>query len=140
MQATTTALPDAATLVRDVLDEARRTVGSGPAFAERLRNEGVGPATGLYSQSAVSNWINGRTMPPADVLIAAARIAGIPLDARIHREPPPGSSDVRAPSEAKLQRQIDVLQAQMLEVYGRLGLPWPRDRVRGEMDRREASG
>lgn len=124
-------LPDAAELVRDVLDEARRIVGSGPAFAERLRSQGVGPATGLYSQSAVSNWINGRTMPPADVLIAAARIAGISLDERIHGATVAAGRSGGPAVEPELQRQIDVLQAQMLEVYGRLGLAWPGGEGRG---------
>jgi transcriptional regulator with XRE-family HTH domain len=132
---------DAARLVRDVLDEARRTVGSGPAFAERLQSQGVGPATGLYSQSAVSNWINGRTMPPADVLIAAARIAGISLDARIHAASPPGGAGPREEGETEeLQRQIDVLQAQMMEIYGHLGLAWPGSRSTGSTDRREVAG
>lgn len=130
---------DVAQLVRDVLDDARRAVGSGPAFAERLKDLGVGPATGLYSQSAVSNWINGRTMPPADVLIAAARIAGISLDKRIHPASARDEPERDGIAIVHLQHQIDVLQAQMLEIYGRLGVPWPTADT-GENERRGAVG
>jgi hypothetical protein len=45
-----------------------------------LKGAGVGPDSGAYSESAVSNWIKGRTRPPADVVLAAASLHGLSLD------------------------------------------------------------
>lgn len=67
-------------VVREVLDQARRDAGGGAALATALRAANVGPDSGAYSESAVSNWIKGRTRPPADVVLAAASLYGISLD------------------------------------------------------------
>lgn len=67
-------------VVRDVLDEARRAAGGGAALAAKLKAAGVGPEAGAYSESAVSNWIKGRTRPPADVVLAAAAVYDLSLD------------------------------------------------------------
>jgi transcriptional regulator with XRE-family HTH domain len=119
---------DAAAAVREILEEARRVVGTGPLFAARLHELGVGPEKGQYSESAISNWINGRTMPPADVLLAAATIAGISLDARLL-----GRSTTHTPKQrpgwqgavGRLQTQLDALRSDLIELYGRLGYPMP---------------
>lgn len=66
--------------MRNVLDGARRAAGGGAALAATLRQAGVGPDAGAYSESAVSNWIKGRTRPPADVVLAAASLYGLSLD------------------------------------------------------------
>ncbi len=73
-----TALGEAVT--RQVLEEARRGAGGGAALAAALQDANVGPDSGAYSVSAISNWIKGRTRPPADVLLAAAALYGISLD------------------------------------------------------------
>lgn len=67
-------------VARQVLDEARRAAGGGAALAAALQTANVGPDSGAYSVSAISNWIKGRTRPPADVLLAAAALYGISLD------------------------------------------------------------
>jgi hypothetical protein len=106
----------AAATVREILEEARRVTGSGARLAARLEELGIGPPdTNRYSESAVSNWIRGRTMPPADVLVAASSIAGYPLE-----RPAAGGE----PDE-HLQAQIDALKAAVIDVYGRLGYPRP---------------
>jgi transcriptional regulator with XRE-family HTH domain len=74
-------------VVRDVLDQARRAAGGGAPLALALRSANVGPESGTYSESAVSNWIKGRARPPADVLLAAASLYGISLDTRLGLEP-----------------------------------------------------
>ncbi len=125
---------DAAAAVREILEEARRTVGTGPLFAARLEELGVGPENGRYSESAISNWINGRTMPPADVLLAAATIAGISLDERLLGQPPsPGSSETAPWRDAvdRLQTQLDALRSDLIELYGRLGFPMPQHDLTG---------
>jgi hypothetical protein len=110
-----------ATTVREILEEARRIAGSGQRLAARLEELGIGPPdTNRYSESAVSNWIRGRTMPPADVLVAASLIAGHPLTR-------PGSTPEaavvlhRLEDLDRLQQQVDALRAAIIDLYGRLG-------------------
>ncbi len=67
-------------VTRQVLEEARRAAGGGAALATALQDANVGPDSGAYSVSAISNWIKGRTRPPADVLLTAAALYGISLD------------------------------------------------------------
>jgi hypothetical protein len=96
-----------AEIVRELLEEARRVAGSGPRLAAQLEAMGIGPPdTNRYSESAISNWIRGRTMPPADVLVAASAIAA-------------------QPDAAQLQEQIDALRAAVIDLYGRLGYAMP---------------
>ncbi|WP_309063299.1 DUF5919 domain-containing protein [Streptomyces sp.] len=74
-------------VVREVLDQARRAAGGGAPLAAALRAADVGPESGVYSESAVSNWIKGRARPPADVVLAAASLYGLSLDSRIGLAP-----------------------------------------------------
>jgi transcriptional regulator with XRE-family HTH domain len=106
-----------AEIVRELLEEARRVAGSGPRLAAQLEALGIGPPdTNRYSESAISNWIRGRTMPPADVLVAASQIAGQPV--RL----PLAAAQADA---AQLQEQIDALRAAVIDLYGRLGYTMP---------------
>jgi transcriptional regulator with XRE-family HTH domain len=118
-----------ATTVRDVLETARRVAGSGPLLAARLEELGVGPPdTKRYSESAVSNWIRGRTMPPADVLVAAASIAGLSLDRRLlsRSDNHPSAPNDLSEAVTRLQGEVDALRADLIELYGRLGYAMPR--------------
>src|SRR5262245_57764591 len=131
-----------AVTVREIIEEARRVAGSGNRLAERLQELGIRPAeTTRYSESAVSNWIRGRTMPPADVLVAATLVAGLPLVS-------PGRSGSGERSlqvlelGAELQSQVDALRAAIIDLYGRLGYPMPNlegSHDSGLRDRRAAS-
>jgi transcriptional regulator with XRE-family HTH domain len=78
--------------VSQILEDARRRAGKGPALASRLEQAGVMGRGARYSESSISNWIRGRAMPPADVVLAAAKALGISLDERlgIGREPSDG--------------------------------------------------
>jgi hypothetical protein len=106
----------AAATVREILEEARRVTGSGARLAARLEELGIGPPdTNRYSESAVSNWIRGRTMPPADVLVAASSIAGYPLE-----HPTAGGQ-----MDGRLQDQIDALKVAVITLYGLLGYTRP---------------
>jgi hypothetical protein len=106
-----------AEIVRELLEEARRVAGSGPRLAAQLEAMGIGPPdTNRYSESAISNWIRGRTMPPADVLVAASMIAGQPVGLRL------AAAQADA---AQLQEQIDALRAAVIDLYGRLGYTMP---------------
>jgi transcriptional regulator with XRE-family HTH domain len=115
-----------ATTVREILEEARRVAGSGPRLAARLEELGVGPPdTNRYSESAISNWIRGRTMPPADVLVAATIIAGQPLAGPLSLAESTDALRVLEQGAAKLQYEIDALRAAVIDLYGRLGYPMP---------------
>lgn len=102
-------------IARGVLEQARRAAGGGASLAAALKQAGVGPDSGAYSESAVSNWIKGRTRPPADVVLAAAALHGLSLDAALGSpspapvEAPPGArsdvEDLRA-SVAKLEALV----------------------------------
>ncbi|WP_246221207.1 DUF5919 domain-containing protein [Phytoactinopolyspora mesophila] len=67
-------------VIRGLLMEARRAAGGASALAAALKDAGVGPESGAYSESAVSNWIKGRTRPPADVVLASAALYSLSLD------------------------------------------------------------
>jgi hypothetical protein len=88
---------------RDLLEEARRRAGGGSALATALCEAGVGPESGAYSESAVSNWIKGRTKPHANVLLAACSLYSLSIDRRLAGE---GTSEVEAsqPTESELSR------------------------------------
>jgi transcriptional regulator with XRE-family HTH domain len=115
--AATEAESSPAEIVRELLEEARRVAGSGPRLATQLEAMGIGPPdTNRYSESAISNWIRGRTMPPADVLVAASQIASQPVGL------PLAAAQADA---ARLQEQIDALRAAVIDLYGRLGYAMP---------------
>jgi transcriptional regulator with XRE-family HTH domain len=119
------AAPELAVTVREIIEEARRVAGSGTRLAERLQELGIRPAdTTRYSESAISNWIRGRTMPPADVLVAASLIAGLPL---VTPRSAAAGEHGRQVLElgADLQAQVDALRAAIIDLYGRLGYPLP---------------
>jgi transcriptional regulator with XRE-family HTH domain len=110
--------------IRFVLGEARRVAGGASVLAARLRESGVGPEHG-YSESAISNWVNGRTMPPADVLLAAASLFGLPIDEVLGNEGdgpywPGYPTDEQL---GQLRSAVDKLQAQ---VDAQLGQPEDR--------------
>lgn len=115
-----------AAMVREVMDEARRVAGSGSRLATRLEELGVGPPdTNRYSESAISNWIRGRTMPPADVLVAATIIAGRPMTWTTDEGEAGGPLQLLQDNAAKLQYEVDALRAAIIDLYGRLGYPMP---------------
>ena len=115
-----------ATTVREILEDARRVAGSGSRLAARLEELGIGPPdTNRYSESAISNWIRGRTMPPADVLVAATVIAGQPLTRALAVTESSGTVRDLEDSTAHLQYQVDALRAAVIDLYGRLGYPMP---------------
>jgi len=112
--------------VREILEDARRVAGSGSRLAARLEELGIGPPdTNRYSESAISNWIRGRTMPPADVLVGATVIAGQPI-ARPHSSGAPAGTIRTLEADAvRLQYEVDALRAAVIDLYGRLGYPMP---------------
>lgn len=119
-------------LVREILDDARRHAGTGPLLAQRLEELGAGREQGRYSESAISNWVKGRAMPPADVLLAAAAAASISIDRKL-ADATAGRADEAAPQAPAdleavvhdLRRQLGQVQAQVIDLYARLGFPVP---------------
>jgi hypothetical protein len=124
--ASSRAMTQPATTVREILQDARRVAGSGSRLAARLEELGIGPPeTSRYSESAISNWIRGRTMPPADVLVAATVIAGHPLAWPRDVAESDGATRALQDGTAQLQYQVDALRAAVIDLYGRLGFPMP---------------
>ncbi len=135
---------DWAQLVKDVIEEARRNAGSGPALARLLEQAGVGPDGG-FSESGISNWTKGRTKPPPDVLLAAAWATGISLDRKVSQlaegVDDNAGSDMQA---AALRRELDDLRkglarmdALLMDLYSRTGLEYPHERpADGDRQRR----
>jgi hypothetical protein len=68
-----------AALARRVLIEAERAFETAPALAAAME-----PHLGRrYSDSSIYAYTNERSVPPGDVLLAAARAAGISLDEKL---------------------------------------------------------
>ncbi len=115
--------PEIPSLVRKVMAQARQAAGSGTKFAARLKEFGVGPDDG-YSESAISNWINGRVMPPADVLLAAAAIAGIPFGEEDEPQQTPAEIEQEWRAVIRvLQSQVDELRLEVRSLSGRIVIP-----------------
>ena len=129
---------EATATIRDVIHRARQAIGSGARLAARLRELGIGPDEG-YSESAVSNWVQGRTMPPADVLLAAAGIAGISLGHQGHDSgaPEEATTDWRAIVE-HLQAEVDELRTDVIHLYGQLGMNRPQVAQQPQTTQRKA--
>jgi transcriptional regulator with XRE-family HTH domain len=98
-------------VARQVLDEARRAAGGGAALAAALQTANVGPDSGAYSVSAISNWIKGRTRPPADVLLAAASLYRISLDGPLGLSSTTGGAPTPTPSPVKDTDDVEGLRA-----------------------------
>ena len=136
-------------VVQQVVDEARRKAGSGPALALELQKVGAAPESGRYSESAISNWSKGRAMPPSDVLLAAAFVSGISIDAKLARnateEAGVSLTDSRAIQDlrdqiADLQQKQGRLQALLMDLYARTGQPFPHELLTRDTKISRASG
>lgn len=70
------------TLVSQVVTEILGNVGKPYRLAVMLEEAGyVSPKTGeRYSESNIYAWASGKTAPPAEVLLVAARLAGVSID------------------------------------------------------------
>jgi len=112
-------------LVRRVVVAGRAAAGSGTQFAAQLQRLGISKDGQPYSESAISNWINGRTMPPADVLLAAARLADISIDAGLAAEATDPGSGPKSDDLQELRRDLDSFRTTLIDLYGRLGFPVP---------------
>jgi nucleotide-binding universal stress UspA family protein len=72
-------------VVKDAKDAPR--FGTAQAITAALRKAGItGRGGGEYSDSTVSNWINSQAMPPSDVFLALAVMAGISVDEALRRQ------------------------------------------------------
>ncbi|MEM9655862.1 MAG: hypothetical protein AAGA65_27500 [Actinomycetota bacterium] len=117
--------PDWRAIVGKFIDEGRRTVGNGEALAQELEKLGVGGDKGRYSMSAISNWVKGRTMPPADVLLAVAMVSNQSLDGLV----PGRTAGAAGEGEdvGQLKTELARLQAEMMHLYSRVGEPYERE-------------
>jgi transcriptional regulator with XRE-family HTH domain len=118
--------PDWRAIVGKFVDDGRRTVGNGEALAQELEKLGVGgDKGGRYSMSAISNWVKGRTMPPADVLLAVAMVSNQSLDGLV----PGRAAGAAADGEdvGQLKTELARLQAEMMHLYSRVGEPYDRE-------------
>lgn len=101
-----------AELARQVVREAADSIGTADDLAARMEPH----LRRLYGNSAIYQYVNGRAVPPGDVLLAAAAAAGISLDARIGV----------GPDDA----EVEELRTRLVELAGQMG----------ELQRRPAGG
>jgi hypothetical protein len=65
-----------AKLAVEAMQEAKERAGKASVLVVRME-----PLVGRrYDEDSVSAWIRGRTVPPADALLAAAKVTGISID------------------------------------------------------------
>ncbi len=126
---------DWAQLVQEIVEEARRTAGSGPALAALLEDAGVGPEAGRYSESGISNWIKGRTMPPGDVLLATASVGHISLDQKLTQADAAAEDRSESTEITQLRQELEDLRRQhgrlealLIDLYSRTGQTYPHNR------------
>lgn len=120
--------PDWRAMIGELVDLARKEAGNGEALAQQLEALGVvGERGGRYSMSAISNWVKGRTMPPADVLLAVAIVSGQSLDTRLTTHGHQTPAGAEGENVEGLKSELARLQAEMMHLYSRVGEPYDRD-------------
>lgn len=66
---------------REITEEARRQAGSARRLLDWLEQAGLrSPRGERYALSAVGHWVGGQAIPPGDVMLALADMAGIDVD------------------------------------------------------------
>jgi hypothetical protein len=71
-----------AELAVQAMQEAKERAGKAAVLVARME-----PLVNRrYDEDSVSAWIRGRTVPPADALLAAAKVTGISIDEFLGRE------------------------------------------------------
>ncbi len=124
---TTIEPPDWRAIVGELVEDARRAAGNGEALAQQLEALGIrGERGARYSMSAISNWVKGRTMPPADVLLAVSVASGQSLDAKLGQHLGVAQADAGADIDG-LRAEVARLQAEMIHLYGQMGQTYDRD-------------
>ncbi len=91
-----------AVVARQVLVEAERALDKADALARAMEPH----LHRRYSDSAIYAYTNERSVPPGDVLLAAALAAGISLDEKLGLARPP----------TETRREIEVLRAEMAQL------------------------
>ena len=119
--------PNWRAIVGELVEDARKAAGNGEALAQQLEALGVrGERGARYSLSAISNWVKGRTMPPADVLLAAAVTSGQSLDAKLAERVDGAASAKDQGGLETLQAEVARLQAEMINLRSQIGQPVER--------------
>jgi transcriptional regulator with XRE-family HTH domain len=86
-----------------------------------------------YDEDSVSAWINGRTVPPADALLAAAKAMNVSLDRELGLGEPPTDEIGQVVAEiASLRRELESVEDNLISLYSRVGHEYPHDRARTE--------
>lgn len=105
-------------IVQEVATRARDTAGSAPKLANELAQIGFSGEKGPYSESGISNWIQGRTTPPADVFLGLLHLAAIPLNETL-------GIKVGVEINEPLRHELDVVRSMVTNLYQHIGLEMP---------------
>jgi hypothetical protein len=102
-----------ATLAREVLVEAERTFKRAEVLAAAMEPH----LRKKYGDSAIYAYTNERAVPPGDVLLAAARAAGISLDRKLGMD---GKEGGLRQEVAELKAEMERMKGQMAKVDAQL--------------------
>lgn len=116
-------------VVSAVVERARNSAGNAEALSAQLQDIGIGGENGArYSVSAISNWVQGRTMPPGDVLLAVAFAGNESLDDQLFgTTTKPAAGAAPQGEDDELRTEVARLQAEIMHLYSRIGEPYQRD-------------
>lgn len=115
------------TLVMEADQQAARALGQKLAKGEALAQVLAERENLVYKPASVRAWMRGDAMPPADVLLAVARSAGISIDEASSRQP----EGAQAPGDQRLD-SLEGQVARLTEAVQSLQKEAVRERRRAE--------
>jgi transcriptional regulator with XRE-family HTH domain len=104
------------------MQEAKSRAGKAGALALRME-----PHVGRrYDEDSVSAWVRGQAVPPADALLAAAKVTGVSLDGFLGDEQTHRDAEVRELHQelSALRQEYDDFHAAVIEAFSHAGLPF----------------
>ena len=109
-------------LVQRLVADGRKWAGGDKQLAAAIR-----PLVGrLYRTQAVSAWKTGRAEPPASVVLAIAKVAGLSLDELVLERSMATRLDQAEETVDRLEETLSEIQEQVRRLAERLDNPGPK--------------